>query len=151
VFIEYEPTAYFTGGRPAAVASITATIRAGFDDALRSELLTRLPEPWSSITGHYRRRITVSLDEIDASSRMGGGMILPSLGEEAIWARSHAHELGELGVARLTAYLESSTSETRHVEREAVGRFRNSFTAALTQELPSAVAGRSARNRKFNR
>lgn len=97
VFIEYEPTAYFTGGRPATVASITASIRAGFDDALRSELLTRLCDSWSSITGQDRRRITLSLDEVDASSRMEGGMILPSLGEEAIWARSHAHELGELG------------------------------------------------------
>ena len=97
VFIEYEPTAYFTGGQPAAVSSITAAIRAGFDDAQRSELLTRLSESWSSITGQDARRITVSLDEIDGSARMEGGMILPSLGEEAIWAQSHAHELGELG------------------------------------------------------
>jgi phenylpyruvate tautomerase PptA (4-oxalocrotonate tautomerase family) len=97
VFIEYEPTAYFIGGRPATVSSITATIRAGFDEALRSELLTRLCESWSSITGQDTRRITVSLDEVDASSRMEGGMILPSFGDEAVCAASHARELGELG------------------------------------------------------
>jgi phenylpyruvate tautomerase PptA (4-oxalocrotonate tautomerase family) len=97
VFIEYEPTAYFTGGRPATVSSITATIRAGFDEALRSQLLTQVCESWSSITGQDRRRIMVSIDEVDASSRMEGGMILPSFGDEATWARAHAHELGELG------------------------------------------------------
>jgi phenylpyruvate tautomerase PptA (4-oxalocrotonate tautomerase family) len=97
VFMEYDPTAYFTGGRRATVSSITATIRAGFDDAVRSELLTRLCDSWSSVTGQDRRRVTVSLDEVDASSRMEGGMILPSFGDEAIWARAHAHELAELG------------------------------------------------------
>jgi phenylpyruvate tautomerase PptA (4-oxalocrotonate tautomerase family) len=97
VFIEYEPTAYFTGGRPNVASSISATIRAGFDDTVRSELLTRLAESWSSITGQDKRRITVSLDEVDASSRLEGGMILPSFSDEAIWARSHARELGELG------------------------------------------------------
>jgi phenylpyruvate tautomerase PptA (4-oxalocrotonate tautomerase family) len=97
VFIGYEPTAYFTGGRPNTVSSITATIRAGFDSAVRNELLTRLSESWSSITGQDTRRITVSLDEVDASSRMEGGMILPSFGDEAVWAASHARELGELG------------------------------------------------------
>src|SRR5580693_8085891 len=65
--------------------------------AVRSELLTRLCDSWSSITGQDRRRVTVSLDEVDASSRMEGGMILPSFGDEAIWARAHAHELAELG------------------------------------------------------
>ena len=97
VFVEYEPTAYFTGGRPNTVSSISATIRAGFDSALRGELLTRLCESWSSITGQDTRRIMVSLDEVDASSRMEGGMILPSFGDEAVWARSHARELEELG------------------------------------------------------
>jgi hypothetical protein len=28
---------------------------------------------------------------------MEGGMILPGFGDEAIWAASQAHELGELG------------------------------------------------------
>jgi len=97
VFIEYDPTAYFTGGRRATVSSIIAAIRAGFDDAVRSELLTRLCDSWSSITGQDRRRVTVSLDEVDAASRMEGGMILPSFADEAIWARAHAHELAELG------------------------------------------------------
>jgi hypothetical protein len=31
----------------------------------------------------------VSLDEVDAASRMEGGMILPSFGDEAIWVRVH--------------------------------------------------------------
>ena len=97
VFIEYEPTAYFTAGRPNTVSSMSATIRAGFHESLRSELLTRLCDTWSSITGQDKRRIMVSLDEVDASSRMEGGMILPSFGDEAVWARSHAQELGELG------------------------------------------------------
>ena len=96
VFIEYEPTAFFTGGRPNTVSSITATLRAGFDSAVRGELLTRLCDSWSSITGQDKRRIIVSLDEVDALSRLEDGMILPDFGEEAVWARSHARELGEL-------------------------------------------------------
>jgi phenylpyruvate tautomerase PptA (4-oxalocrotonate tautomerase family) len=96
VFIEYEPTAYFTGGRPNTVSSITATIRAGFHPAIRGELLTQLCDSWASITGQDKRRIMVSLDEVDASSRMEGGMILPSFGDEAVWARSHAQELGAM-------------------------------------------------------
>jgi phenylpyruvate tautomerase PptA (4-oxalocrotonate tautomerase family) len=97
VFIEYEPTAYFTGGRPNTVSSITATIRAGFDESVRHQLLTQLAESWSSVTGQDTRRIMVSLDEVDASSRMENGMILPSFGDEATWARAHARELAELG------------------------------------------------------
>jgi hypothetical protein len=62
-----------------------------------SELLTRLCDSWSSITGQDKRRIIVSLDEVDALSRLEDGMILPDFGEEAVWARSHARELGELG------------------------------------------------------
>ena len=97
VFIEYDPTAYFTGGRPNTVSSIATTIRAGFDSAMRGELLTRLCESWSSITGQDTRRIMVAVDEGDASSRMQGGMMLPSFGEEAVWVQSHARELRELG------------------------------------------------------
>jgi phenylpyruvate tautomerase PptA (4-oxalocrotonate tautomerase family) len=36
VFIEYDPNAFFTGGRPNTVSSITATLRAGFDSAVRA-------------------------------------------------------------------------------------------------------------------
>jgi hypothetical protein len=79
------------------VSSITATLRAGFDSAVRGELLTRLCDSWSSITGQDKRRIIVSLDEVDALSRLEDGMILPSFGDEAIWTRAHAHELAELG------------------------------------------------------
>jgi phenylpyruvate tautomerase PptA (4-oxalocrotonate tautomerase family) len=96
VFIEYEPTAFFTGGRPNTVSSITATIRAGFDSALRGDLLTQLCQSWASVTGQDKRRIIVSLDEVDASSRLEDGMILPDFGDEAVWARSHSRELGEL-------------------------------------------------------
>ena len=62
VFTEYEPQAFFTAGKPNAVSVIGGTIRAGRDRAARAELLTRLSEAWTAITGQgpcsfdFRRR-----------------------------------------------------------------------------------------------
>ena len=42
VFTEYEPTAFYTAGRPNEVYAISGTLRAGQDSVVRGELLTRL-------------------------------------------------------------------------------------------------------------
>ncbi|WP_405136441.1 tautomerase family protein [Nocardia sp. NBC_01388] len=96
VFTEYEPSAFFTAGRPNTVSVIGGTIRAGRDRATRAELLTRLSEAWTAITGKDARSLLVGLDEVDPTSIMEAGLIMPAPGEEAAWLERHRHELGDL-------------------------------------------------------
>jgi phenylpyruvate tautomerase PptA (4-oxalocrotonate tautomerase family) len=96
VFSEYEPSAFFTAGRPHTASVIAATIRAGRDRATRAELLTRLSEAWTAITGQDARRLVLGLNEIDPTSVMEAGLIMPAPGEEAAWMDRHQHELGDL-------------------------------------------------------
>jgi phenylpyruvate tautomerase PptA (4-oxalocrotonate tautomerase family) len=93
VFTGYEPSACYTGGRPDTLSVISATIRSDFEIGMRGQLLTRLSGSWSSITGNAAHQILVYLNEIDPTSAMEGGMILPGRGEEAIWAQQHSREL----------------------------------------------------------
>lgn len=96
VFVEYEPSAFFTAGRPNAVSVIAGTIRAGRDRATRAELLTRLSEAWLAITGGDARNLIIGLNEIDPTSIMEAGLIMPAPGEEAAWLDRHKHELGDV-------------------------------------------------------
>jgi hypothetical protein len=48
------------------------------------------------ITGHQSHQIFLALNEVDPSSSMQAGMILPSFGEESMWTRQHNRELEEL-------------------------------------------------------
>ena len=96
VFTEYEPTAFYTGGRPNSVSVINGTLRAGHDIAVRGELLTKLSASWCSVTGHRRHQILLCLNEVDATDSMEAGMLLPSFGEEAVWTRQHTREIGDL-------------------------------------------------------
>jgi phenylpyruvate tautomerase PptA (4-oxalocrotonate tautomerase family) len=93
VFTEYDPTAFYTGGRPNAVSAIHGILRAGHESTVRGELLTRLAASWSSITGHQTHEILVCLTDVDPGSHMEAGMILPDFGEEAVWTHQHSREL----------------------------------------------------------
>jgi phenylpyruvate tautomerase PptA (4-oxalocrotonate tautomerase family) len=96
VFTEYEPTAFYTAGRPNTVSAINVSLRAGHDSVVRGELLTRLSASWSSVTGHPSDQISVFLNEVDPGSHMEAGMIAPGFGEESVWTRQHTRELEEL-------------------------------------------------------
>jgi phenylpyruvate tautomerase PptA (4-oxalocrotonate tautomerase family) len=96
VFTEYEPSAFFTAGRPNPVSVIGGTIRAGRDRATRAQLLTRLSEAWIGITGQDARSVMIGLTEIDPTSIMEAGLIMPAPGEEAAWLDRHKQELGEM-------------------------------------------------------
>lgn len=96
VFTEYEPSVFFTAGRPHTVSVISGTIRAGRDRATRAELLTRLSEAWTAITGQDARSLLVGLNEIDPTSVMESGLIMPAPGEEAAWMDRHKQELGDV-------------------------------------------------------
>jgi len=96
LFTEYEPTNYYSGGHPSTISVISATIRAGFDRFTRGELLTRISEAWSRITGQDVRHTLVYIDEIEPTSLMEAGLMAPAPGEEAVWVRQYQQELGEL-------------------------------------------------------
>lgn len=96
VFVEYDPTAYFTAGKPNRCSAINGTIRAGRDRETRARLLTELSQAWVSITGQDARQLLIGLNEIDPTSIMEAGLIMPAPGEEAEWLERNQHVLGEL-------------------------------------------------------
>lgn len=96
VFTEYAASTFFTAGSPRAVSVISGTIRAGRDRQTRGDLLTRLSRAWTEITGQSARTLLLGLDEIDPTSIMEAGLIMPAAGEEAAWLERHKHELGEV-------------------------------------------------------
>ncbi|OBA79918.1 hypothetical protein A9W99_17495 [Mycobacterium sp. 1164966.3] len=96
VFTEYDPSAYFTAGKPNRCSAINGTIRAGRDRETRARLLTELSQAWVSITGQDARALLIGLSEIDPTSIMEAGLIMPAPGEEAEWLERNQKVLGEL-------------------------------------------------------
>ena len=96
LFLEYEPGTYFTAGRPRTCSAINGTIRAGRDRDTRARLLTELSQAWVSITGQDARDLLIGLNEMDATSIMEAGLIMPAPGEEAEWLERNQEVLGEL-------------------------------------------------------
>lgn len=96
VFVEYDPTTYFTAGKPNNCSAINGTIRAGRDRETRARLLTELSQAWVSITGQEARALLIGLAEVDPTSVMEAGLILPAAGEEADWLARNQQTLGAL-------------------------------------------------------
>jgi len=96
LFLEYAPGTYFTAGRPRACSAINATIRAGRDRETRARLLSELSQAWVSITGQDARELLIGLNEMDPTSIMEAGLIMPAPGEEAEWLQRNQEVLGEL-------------------------------------------------------
>ncbi|WP_421841120.1 tautomerase family protein [Mycobacterium sp.] len=96
VFVEYDPTTYFTAGKPNNCSAINGTIRAGRDRETRARLLTELSQAWVSITGQEARALLIGLAEVDPTSVMEAGLILPAAGEEADWLVRNQQTLGAL-------------------------------------------------------
>lgn len=77
--------------------SVTSgSIRAGRDRAARAELLTRLSEAWTTITSQDTRSLLLGLNEIDPTSIMEAGLIMPAPGEEEAWLDKHKEALGDV-------------------------------------------------------
>jgi phenylpyruvate tautomerase PptA (4-oxalocrotonate tautomerase family) len=96
VFLEYAPSSFFTAGRPNSVSVISGNIRAGRGRESRADLLSRLSEAWVEITGRDRRDVLLGLNEIDPTSIMEAGLIMPAPGEESAWLDRHRDQLGEI-------------------------------------------------------
>ncbi|ORW13322.1 hypothetical protein AWC15_14550 [Mycobacterium lacus] len=96
LFVEYDPAAYFTAGKPNTCSVINGNIRAGRDRETRARLLTELSQAWVSITGQDARSLLIGLNEVDPTSIMEAGLIMPAPGEEADWLQRNHDVLGEL-------------------------------------------------------
>lgn len=96
LFVEYDPATYFTAGKPNTCSVINGNIRAGRDRETRARLLTELSKSWVSITGQDARSLLIGLSEVDPTSIMEAGLIMPAPGEEAEWLRRNQQVLGEL-------------------------------------------------------
>jgi phenylpyruvate tautomerase PptA (4-oxalocrotonate tautomerase family) len=96
MFVEYEPGSYFTAGKPNTCSVINGNIRAGRDRETRARLLTELSQAWVSITGQDARSLLIGLNDVDPTSIMEAGLIMPAPGEEADWLQRNQHLLGEL-------------------------------------------------------
>lgn len=98
LFTEYKAGTCFVAGRPDlnALSVISGTIRAGRDRETRARLLTGLSQAWTSITGTSARNLLLGLVEVDATSTMEAGLIMPAPGEEEEWLARHRATLGEV-------------------------------------------------------
>jgi phenylpyruvate tautomerase PptA (4-oxalocrotonate tautomerase family) len=96
LFAEYDPANYFTAGKPNDCSVIGGSIRAGRDRESRARLLTELSQAWVSITGQDPRKVLIALNEVDPTSIMEAGLIMPAPGEEGEWLERNAEALGEL-------------------------------------------------------
>jgi len=96
LFVEYQPGTYFTAGKPNTCSAINGSIRAGRDRETRARLLTELSQAWVSITGQDARSLLIGLNDVDPTSIMEAGLIMPAPGEEAEWLERNHEVLGEL-------------------------------------------------------
>jgi phenylpyruvate tautomerase PptA (4-oxalocrotonate tautomerase family) len=96
LFVEYDPAAYFTAGKPRSCSVINGNIRAGRDRETRARLLTELSRAWVAITGQSPRSLLIGLNDVDPTSIMEAGLIMPAAGEEAEWLERNQEALGEL-------------------------------------------------------
>jgi phenylpyruvate tautomerase PptA (4-oxalocrotonate tautomerase family) len=96
LFVEYDPAAYFTAGKPHSCSVINGNIRAGRDRETRARLLSELSRAWMSITGQSPRSLLIGLNDVDPTSIMEAGLIMPAPGEEAEWLERNQEALGEL-------------------------------------------------------
>ena len=96
LFVEYDPANYFTAGKPHRCSVINGNIRAGRDRETRARLLTELSQAWVSITGQDARSLLIGLNDVDPTSIMEAGLIMPAPGEEAEWLEKNQQVLGEL-------------------------------------------------------
>ena len=96
VFIDTSEDRTFTAGEPVRRTIITGFIRAGRDEPTRARLLHQLSEAWSQVTGQKIPELVLGLIDVDPTSAMEAGLILPAPGREAEWTERHASTLNSL-------------------------------------------------------
>lgn len=95
-FIERAEGALFTAGRPSRHSMVAGIVRAGRDRETRARLLTGLSDAWHRITGQDPIELVIGLTEVDPTSTMEGGLIMPAPGEEQAWFEANQESLAKL-------------------------------------------------------
>ncbi|MGL4306450.1 MAG: tautomerase family protein [Mycobacteriaceae bacterium] len=93
VFLEQEPGTVFTAGAESETSIITGFVRQGRGKELRQQLLTELSAAWCRITGQAAHQVLLGLLEVDPTSTMEAGLIMPAPGEESEWFVQHSDYL----------------------------------------------------------
>ena len=75
---------------------INGTVRAGRSLAVRQNLMKAISQSWSSLTGQPEEQLLINITEVDASTVMEAGLILPQPGEEAAWFEHNRARLSAL-------------------------------------------------------
>ncbi len=88
---------HYTAGEPDTHTTlINGTIRAGRSLAVRQNLMKAISQSWSSLTGQPEEQLLINITEVDASTVMEAGLILPQPGEEAAWFEHNRARLSAL-------------------------------------------------------
>jgi len=97
IILDLPPGVHYTAGEPDTHATlINGTIRAGRSLAVRQNLMKAISRSWSSLTGQPEEQLLINITEVDASTVMEAGLILPQPGEEAAWFEHNRAQLSAL-------------------------------------------------------
>ena len=89
--------AHYTAGEPDTHTTIIlGTIRGGRSLEVRQNMMKAISQSWCSLTGQGEEHLLINLTEIDASTAMEVGLILPQPGEEAAWFENNRARLAPL-------------------------------------------------------
>ena len=91
IVLDVPPGVHYTAGEPDTHTTlINCTIRAGRSLSVRQNLMKAISHSWSSLTGQPEEQLLLNITEVDASTVMEAGLILPQPGEEAAWFETTA-------------------------------------------------------------
>ena len=97
IILDVPPGAHYTAGKlDTHTTLISGTIRAGRSLAVRQNLMKAILQSWCSLTGQPEEQLLINLTEVDASTVMEAGLILPQPGEEAAWFEHNRARLSAL-------------------------------------------------------
>ena len=82
VFLSYQEGSGFTGGEPAATASLNCMLRSGHTPEEKTDMLQQLWRMFQVLTGTATDQLALSLQEIPSSNAMEMGQIMQAVGHE---------------------------------------------------------------------
>ena len=97
IILDTPPGVHYTAGElDTHTTLISGTIRAGRSLAVRQNLMKAISQSWSRLTGQPEEHLLINITEVEASTVMEVGLILPEPGEEATWFDNNRVRLSAL-------------------------------------------------------
>ena len=91
IILDVPPGVHYTAGEPD-----THTTLINGSLAVRQNLMKAMSQSWFSLTGQPEEQLLIDITEVDASTVMEAGSILPQPGEEAAWFEHNRAQLSAL-------------------------------------------------------